>query len=278
MKQSVKQSMSQSSTSSAVAASTKASAKEHGVFSYGNDIIRYDVVRKASRSNTQKVLIKVHPDQRVVATAPKEASEQAIHEAMLKRARWIWQNLQSFAEQKDYVLPKRYISGESQFYLGRRYVLKVISDPEQVMSVKLSRGKLNVVLRQDSSAMTEQQRARKVKPLIDNWYQQKAKAIFHERLNELLPKATWVTGIPSFRIMAMKKQWGSCSAKGNLMLNPHLVKAPKECIDYVILHELCHIAEHNHSERFWRLLTQVMPNWKAVKAKLDGMAEQYLNE
>ena len=78
--------------------------------------------------------------------------------------------------------------------------------------------------------------------------------------------------------MAMTKQWGSCSTKGNLMLNPHLVKAPKEYIDYVILHELCHIAEHNHSERFWRLLTQVMPNWKEVKAKLDGMAEMYLNE
>ena len=78
--------------------------------------------------------------------------------------------------------------------------------------------------------------------------------------------------------MVMKKQWGICSTKGNLILNPHLVKAPKECIDYVILHELCHIAEHNHSERFWRLLTQVMPNWKEVKAKLDGMAELYLNE
>ncbi|TMS92763.1 hypothetical protein CWB58_12635 [Pseudoalteromonas sp. S201] len=62
------------------------------------------------------------------------------------------------------------------------------------------------------------------------------------------------------------------------MLNPHLVKAPKECIDYVILYELCHIAEHNYSERFWRLLTQVMPNLKDVKAKLNSMAEMYLNE
>ncbi|MEY0234716.1 YgjP-like metallopeptidase domain-containing protein, partial [Providencia manganoxydans] len=56
------------------------------------------------------------------------------------------------------------------------------------------------------------------------------------------------------------------------------VKAPKECIDYVILHELCHIAEHNHSEKFWRLLTSVMPNWKEVKSRLDGMAELYLSE
>jgi len=81
-----------------------------------------------------------------------------------------------------------------------------------------------------------------------------------------------------FKLMPIKKQWKSCSTKSNLILNRYLVKALKECIDCVILHELCHIAEHNCSEYFWRLLTQVIPNWKAVKSKLDGMAELYLNE
>jgi len=257
-------------------------ASERGVFTYGIDTIHYDVIRKSQPADTakkqaRKVVIKVHPDQRVVATVPYDASEDVIQEAMQKRARWIWQRIDEFAKQKDTVLPKRYVSGETQFYLGKRYVLKVIIDAEQVPNVKLSRGKLNVTLKQELSKGFDDRMA-KVKPLIDKWYQYKAKAIFHERLAELLPKTTWVKGIPSFRVMAMKKQWGSCSTKGNLMLNPHLVKAPKECIDYVILHELCHIAEHNHSERYWRLLTQVMPNWKEVKAKLDDMAEIYLNE
>ncbi|WP_277871155.1 M48 family metallopeptidase [Vibrio splendidus] len=71
---------------------------------------------------------------------------------------------------------------------------------------------------------------------------------------------------------------GSCLAKESLMLNPHLIKAPKECIDYVILHEHCHITEDNHSEKFWRLLSSVMPNWQEVKTRLEGMAELYLNE
>ena len=260
---------------------------EHGVFTYGNDTIRYDVIRKPKPNDTakkvaRKVVIKVHPDQRVVASVPHDASEDAIVDAMHKRARWIWQSINDFAKQKDTVLHKRYVSGETQFYLGKRYVLKVIVDAEQVPNVKLSRGKLNVIIKheisKDIALDSQDSRLVKIKPLIDKWYQHKAKAIFHERLVELLPKTTWVTGIPPFRVMAMKKQWGSCSTKGNLMLNPHLVKAPKECIDYVILHELCHIAEHNHSERFWRLLKQVMPNWKEVKAKLDEMAEMYLNE
>lgn len=261
---------------------SSATTNEHGVFTYGNDTICYDVIRKTQPSDTakkvaRKVVIKVHPDQRVVATVPHDASEDAIVDAMHKRARWIWQSINDFAKQKDTVLHKRYVSGETQFYLGKCYVLKVIVDAEQVPNVKLSRGKLNVTIKHEANKGIDD-RVVKIKPLIDKWYQHKAKAIFHERLAELLPKATWVTGIPSFRVMAMKKQWGSCSTKGNLMLNPHLVKAPKECIDYVILHELCHIAEHNHSERFWRLLTQVMPNWKVVKAKLDDMAEMYLNE
>lgn len=265
-----------------LAAEIQTTTNEHGVFTYGNDTIRYEVIRKTKPSDTakkvaRKVIIKVHPDQRVVATVPYDASDDAIVDAMHKRARWIWQSINDFAKQKDTVLHKRYVSGETQFYLGKRYVLKVIVDAEQVPSVKLSRGKLYVTIKHEVSENIDD-RFVKIKPLIDKWYQHKAKAIFHERLAELLPKATWVTGIPCFRVMAMKKQWGSCSTKGNLMLNPHLVKAPKECIDYVILHELCHIAEHNHSERFWRLLTQVMPNWKEVKTKLDGMAEMYLNE
>ena len=265
-----------------VAAEIKTTTSERGIFTYGNDTIYFDVIRKnkdaeKSKKKPRKVIIKVHPDQRVVATVPHNADDIAIQEAMHKRARWIWQSINEFAKQKDTVLPKRYVSGETQFYLGKRYVLKINVDAEQITNVKLSRGKLNVTL---SHKVNENitDRMSKIKPLIDGWYKYKAKVIFHERLSELLPKTTWVTGIPSFRVMAMKKQWGSCSTKGNLILNPHLVKASKECIDYVILHELCHIAEHNHSERFWRLLSGVMPNWQEVKAKLDDMAEMYLNE
>ena len=273
---------------------------ENGNFYYGQDKIHYEVVRKdftrknsahkkavdklesdkplTEKTKPRKVVIKVHPDQRVVATAPIDASDKIIHDAMMKRARWIWQSLQDFAKQKDHVLPKRYVSGETQFYLSRRYVLKVIILSENEPSVKLSRGKLNVELSQIDSEVGSEERAALVKNLLDTWYQEKARLVFAERLNAQLPKASWVKSTPSFRLMTMQKQWGSCSAKGNLILNPHLVKAPKECIDYVILHELCHIAEHNHSEQFWRLLTQVMPNWKEVKARLDGMAELYLNE
>jgi hypothetical protein len=76
----------------------------------------------------------------------------------------------------------------------------------------------------------------------------------------------------------MKTQWGSCSPKGELLLNPLLVKAPGHCVDYVIFHELCHLKEHNHSQRFYELLGGLLPDWEKRKAELDGLAEQLLNE
>jgi predicted metal-dependent hydrolase len=106
----------------------------------------------------------------------------------------------------------------------------------------------------------------------------RAADVFAGRIKELTSRIAWLDAAPPWRMVAMKKQWGSCSPKGTILLNPYLIKAPRECIDYVILHELCHLKEHNHSPRYYRLLSQLMPNWQPVKARLDLMAEFILNE
>jgi len=247
---------------------------ESGIFTYGEQRVNYEVLRLCSNeAGPSKVNIKVHPDCRVIVTAPADANDTQIHEAVYKRARWIWQHLEEFQNQMGHVQPRQYVSGETYFYLGRRYQLKVLVEPDCVLGVKLIRGKLEVHLPKDASNQSAM-----VKALLDKWYRTRARKIFQERLQVLGSQASWVTDTPPFRVQPMKKQWGSCSQKGRLMLNPHLVKAPRECVDYVLLHELCHIAEHNHSKRYWRLLTQLMPEWKVIKAELDGMAEMYLNE
>jgi len=248
--------------------------QEQYSFIYGDEAVLYTVVRKVfPNDKKRKITIKVHPNGEVVSSVPEDAEPEEIHQAMMKRARWIDDSLKTFRGHLEYVQKKHYISGEMQFYLGRRYLLKVIENAEAGISVKLLRGQLQVTLNHFDHNKTAI-----VKRLVRNWYKRRAELVFKERLAALLPQTTWVKETPDFRVLPMAKQWGSCSAKGSLMLNPHLVKAPKECIDYVILHELCHITEHNHSERFWRLLHRVMPDWKSVKTRLDGMAELYLNE
>lgn len=202
-------------------------------------------------------------------SSPEDASNDAVLSAVKKRGRWIYEQLRDFRKQLEFTTPRQYISGESHYYLGKQYLLKVIEAPEQVQCVKLLRGKLEVSVRTKSDD--------KVKELLTDWYKARAKETFAKRLDAMLEQALWVEERPPLRILTMQTQWGSCSPNGRITLNPHLVKAPRECIDYVILHELCHIAEHNHSERFYRLMGQVMPKWEMTKERLDGMASVIAN-
>ncbi|QIL90939.1 DUF45 domain-containing protein [Microbulbifer sp. SH-1] len=231
-------------------------------FRYGDEQITFERVKRAQA--TGKVLIKVHPDCRVIASAPDAADSEAVLSAVKKRGRWIYEQLRDFRKQLEFTTPRKYISGESHYYLGKQYLLKVIETPDQVQGVKLLRGRLEVSLRTKN--------ADKVKELLTDWYKARAKETFAKRLDAMLDQALWVIERPPLRILTMQTQWGSCSPNGRITLNPLLVKAPRECIDYVILHELCHIAEHNHSERFYRLMSQVMPKWEKTKERLDGMA------
>ena len=235
-------------------------------FNYGDEQIKFE--RLPRSEGIQRVLIKVHPDCRIEVTAPAEADDNAVLAAVKKRGRWIYQQLRDFRQQSAYVTPRQYISGESHYYLGKQYLLKVLEDPDSKPQVKLLRGKLEVTLRQKNAAKVEQ--------LLSDWYKVRAKEVFAKRLDVLLEQTLWVTERPPLRMLTMHTQWGSCSPQGRLTLNPYLVKAPRECIDYVILHELCHLAEHNHSERFYRLLSQVMPSWEEVKARLDARAGYYV--
>lgn len=231
-------------------------------FYYGDEQITFQRVKRPHAIG--KVLIKVYPDCTIIASAPEAADSEAVLLAVKKRGRWIHQQLREFRKQLEFTTPRQYISGESHYYLGKQYLLKVIEAPEQPVGVKLLRGKLEVSVRMKF--------ADKVKDLLSEWYKARAKEVFAKRLDALLEQALWVEKRPPLRILTMQTQWGSCSPKGRITLNPQLVKAPRECIDYVILHELCHIAEHNHSERFYRLMSQVMPKWEKTKESLDGMA------
>lgn len=238
----------------------------HFSIQYSNHLIPFKRMPKESLS--RKIIIKVTPDQQVLVSAPIDATDQAVLSSVQQRARWIFKQLRHFQAQQEFVTPRQYISGESHYYLGRQYMLKIIENPKEIQSIKLLRGQLMISVRQKKPEIVQR--------LLNEWYREKARLIFHERLNIMLKKTLWVDTLPHIKLLSMQTQWGNCSVKGNLTLNPNLIKASKECIDYVILHELCHIAEHNHSDQFYRLMNQVMPNWEKVKTRLDRMADYIL--
>lgn len=215
------------------------------------------------------IRVHVHPDGRVEVEAPASASIVEIKATVQRRARWVLKHLDNIEERHRDARPRQWVSGESQLYLGRRYVLKVIDAPDQrKVTCKLIRGQLRV----QGKDLT----AQRIEKAVRQWYRARAAEVFQRRLAQMAQILPWVSSVPTWQLMGMQAQWGSCSAEGVIILNPHLVKATTRAVDYVILHELCHLAEHNHSPRFYRLLDDHMPDWRTVKQRLDEQAEVLL--
>ncbi len=229
-----------------------------GSVQFGQSTISYRV-RFAARKT---LAIDVYPDQQVVVTAPEGSEPAAIEALVHKRGRWIRRQQQQFAVIMQPEPPRAYVSGESYRYLGRQYRLKVQDgEPKEV---RLGRGLLTVTLA-DGTEPPQVQR------VLEAWFRDAAHRIFHERLAACYPRVERL-GIPypALAIRSMKTRWGSCSRPGLITLNPRLIQAPRDCIDYVILHELCHLKEHNHSKRYYALLDQVLPGWREQRTKLNG--------
>lgn len=235
---------------------------------YGEERIGFSI--RFSPRASRRVSIHVQPDGAVLVDAPEGTEASEVVAAVRRRVRWIWQRLRACRERARHVLPREYVSGESHFYLGRRHVLKVmVVGQDAPQGVKLLRGKLEV--------RTHARDATKVRTLLETWYRQRAAEVFARRIAVCAAQAPWVETVPGFRLLTMRTQWGSCSPKGGLLLNPFLVKAPGPCVDYVIFHELCHLKEHNHSARFYELLHGLLPDWPKRKVELDDLAEHLLN-
>jgi len=226
---------------------------------YGESTISYSLVRRPRRT----LGITVHPDRSVIVSAPEDAGLESIQALVLRRARWILRQQVDLARYEPRATPRQYVSGESYRYLGRQYQLKVIGNSSE--RVRLARPRLEVYLPGRPATATVQR-------LLLGWFRTRAKAVFSERWAGCLAKMERhnVPSVP-FVLLAMRSRWGSCTASKRILLNPELVKAPTECIDYVMLHELCHLRYPAHDWRFYRLLSRVCPDWPRLKSRLNAV-------
>jgi predicted metal-dependent hydrolase len=117
---------------------------------------------------------------------------------------------------------------------------------------------------------TKTKRKENVRAILDRWFRLRAKEQFERRLKRW---ETWCLArgikVPELRLRKMAKRWGSSHSNGRIYLNSDLVRAPSACIDYVIAHEICHLKFPRHDQAFYGLLTQVCPNWRMVKERLE---------
>ena len=210
-------------------------------------------------SDRKTLAIEVNPDKSVVVVAPVGTPREVILQRVKRRSAWITKQQVEFGKYLPTELPRKFVSGETHLYLGRKYRLKTRKDSEQ--SVKLSRGQILLSLHNNRNSEA-------VRTLLESWYWERAHAVFQKVFEDCLESMP-ITEVPSMQIRKMKTRWGSCTKSGKVLLNLELIKAPKKCIEYVSIHELCHLIEFNHGKNFYKLLTKTMPDWPERKRKLD---------
>ncbi len=211
------------------------------------------------RKNRKKIAISVYPDKSVRVSAPRSVTLATINNAVKKRIRWIEKQKYYF----ETFLPKqperKCVGGETYLYLGRTYRLKVNCKGQGDVKMK---GRYICVPYKNSEKIASE---------LYRWYFFKAELYFNsvcERLSESFRKKKF--NKPDIVIKKLKSRWGSClSSKNKMTLNLELIKAPKECVEYIIMHELCHLRYSNHTSRFYAFLSRLMPDWQERKNKLE---------
>jgi len=228
-----------------------------------NDSIEFGsrhIAFKVEYADRKSLGITVTSDLDILVRAPQDTPIELIREKIRKKAPWIIKQQSFFLSFHPKIPARKYVGGETHLYLGRQYRLKI--NYNQNESVKLKAGFIEV-------ALSDKIRA---KPLVLDWYLQNARIKFKSIAQPHIEKFKLLNVEPTSIVLRdMSTRWGSCTPQGKIILNPELIKAPKGCIEYVIIHELCHLVHHDHTQRFIDLQSKVMPDWEKWKMKLERL-------
>lgn len=214
-------------------------------------------------SRRRSIGIIVSPRDGVVVRAPYRTPVSVINSFVESRSEWIRKHLESYTNMKS-LSNGTPGNGQTIMFRGREYLLKIIN------------GRYNRVIAGDDEifiSIKEGEESSKAGKLLAEWYRKKAVEEITIRFNEIVKSYENYDFRPaSLNIRIMKRRWGSCSSKGRITLNSELIKLDQGYLDYVILHELCHLKHHNHGTGFYSLLSDVCPGWKEKRRGL----RQYL--
>lgn len=212
-------------------------------FPFQVEVIRTNRKRSASISLS---------DEMVKVTVPSTLSENRIRDLVSKQTPWIQQKLQEQSDRPN-LTPREYVSGETLAYLGKNYKLKVLKGKSP--TIKMHLGYLEVTVPEDAADPKTS-----IRLLLTDWYKSNAE----KRLIEKTKRFSKIIGVRpnSVCVKDYKSRWGSCSASGDISYNWRIVMASHRIVDYVVVHELCHLIEHNHAARYWRLVGNVISDYK----------------
>lgn len=208
--------------------------------------------------------ITVHPDLSITAKVPQGSDEKILEHRLKKKASWIAKQIDYFSQFHPLTPERKYISGETHYYLGRQYRLKIRKLKNAEVKLK---GKFFMM------GLPNPHDNMQAKRIMLEWYDKHATFKLNKRVAKYLPRFVKLGAKdPIIKFRRMKKRWGSCRRTGTIVFNLDLIKAPIDCIDYVVVHELCHLLSAKHDKKFFYLLEKTLSHWKIHKARLESVA------
>ena len=231
--------------------------------------INYEIVYSKKR---RRAAIIVRPDLTVEFRAPHGLSREAIRDMVQKKAGWVWEKLDWFEANRLPSQEKRYTDGEMYLYLGREYPLKILPvERVKKPSASFNGYEITVLI---PEAVSEELKSNIVKKAVWSFYSDCAELEVGKLLKVYSEKLK--VNPPAFKVKHQKRRWGSCSADNVLRINFQLIMALPEQLEYVVVHELCHVKEKNHSARFWKLVGELMPDYQVHRKSLKREGWKYM--
>jgi len=230
---------------------------------FGKSIIEYSVI-KSKRTKTSQIVV---DKDNVIVRTPLRKSKSEIQDIVKEKAGWIFRKQFEFQKQKSSIVKPTYSNGSTLPYFGKNCLL-IVKTRQKKSSIQFSNSKFLVLL--------ESKRPLKklVKVLYENWLNKKSNNYLFNRTLKLSSKS----GIKPSKIVvkSLIDRWGSATKDGGINLNENLLKVPRDIIDYIIIHELCHLKVKNHSFRYWNLVRKFMPNYQNKIGWLDANSKHIL--
>jgi len=224
----------------------------------GGEEIEYELRRSPRR--TLGITVTYRGELRV--TAPKSATSDQIERMLRRRQAWIRRQLRETASLPAEMPEKEWVSGETHWYLGRQYRLRVR---------QAAAPKVRLIGRYFEVGIPDPNARHKVREVMTRWYLARARDVFERRMARLvdsIPRLD-LCSAPPLIIRSIRLRWGSCSPAGRILMNVDAVKLQIGCIDYLLAHELCHLKHPHHDRAFWRHLDRCMPDWETRRRRID---------
>lgn len=226
-------------------------------FDYGSRIITFNLIYRKRKTMS----IEVETTGEVTVIAPVGTSTDDIVEKVKSRAGWIVSKQYESKFINDTKIKREAVSGESYMYLGRNYSLDIrVDEDTDNISVKLFQGKFVV------NTYTKDEDL--IKKAMENWYREKTLAKVKERVSYY--SSYFNNEVTTVKVKEQKKRWASCTSKNELLFNWRCVMAPVFVLDYIVVHEMCHMEYKNHSKDFWNRVYAVMPDYEVRKSWLKN--------